>query len=37
MKREPCKQIIGKFPKQRYVGDLTEIPFDLRKNNIIKF
>ena len=36
MIREPCKQIICKFPKQRYVGNLTEIANEFQKNNIIK-
>ena len=29
LKRETVKQIITKFPKQRYVMDLTELPFEL--------
>ena len=32
-KREPPKQIITYYPKQRYIMDLTEIPKDLKINN----
>ena len=33
LKREPSKQIITFYPKQRYIMDLTEIPIDLKSNN----
>ena len=31
--REPAKQIITYYPKQRYIMDLTEIPLELKSNN----
>ena len=31
--REPSKQIITYYPKQRYIMDLTEIPIELKSNN----
>ena len=31
--REPSKQIITYYPKQRYIMDLTEIPIELKFNN----
>ena len=31
--REPSKQIITYYPKQRYIIDLTEIPIELKSNN----
>ena len=36
VKREPSTQIISNYPKQRYVGDLTDIPYD-RKNSVYKY
>ena len=32
-KREPAKQIITFYPKQRYIMDLTELPKELKTNN----
>ena len=37
IKREPSVQIITNYPKQRYVGDLADIPFEFRKNNNYKY
>ena len=37
LKKEPSLQIISNYPKQRYVGDLTDIPYQFRVNNDYKF
>ena len=37
LKNEPSKQIIAKFLKQRYVGDLTNLPYQFRLNNEYKY
>ena len=33
LKREPPKQIITFFPRQRYIMDITELPIELKDNN----
>ena len=33
LKREPPKQIIAYFPRQRYTMDITELPIELKRNN----
>jgi len=32
LKRETCKQIITYYPRQRYVMDLSELPFEISKD-----
>ena len=32
-KNEPTKQIQYNYPRQRYVGDLTDLPYQFMKNN----
>ena len=32
LKREPSKQIITYYPRERYVMDLTELPLELKRN-----
>ena len=33
LKREPVKQIITYYPKERYALDLSELPVEFKKNN----
>ena len=35
LKREPSKQILTYYPKQRYVMDLSELPYEINKNKNI--
>ena len=37
IKREPPKQIITYFPRQRYIMDLTELPIELKENTNYKY
>ena len=37
LKNEPTKQILCNYPRQRYVGDLTDLPYQFRKNNKFKY
>ena len=34
LKREPAKQILTVYPKQRYIMDITEIPNELKLNSV---
>lgn len=35
IKREPSKQILTYYPRQRYVMDLSELPYELNKSKTI--
>ena len=37
VKNESTKQILCNYPRQRYVGDLTDLPYQFRKNNNFKY
>ena len=37
LKREPAKQILTFYPKQRYIMDITDIPNELKLNNNYKY